>query len=137
MKNYIKKNKKKLIYDISYKTSTGAKSLRTRFNKIDGFTKIHDKIRYLVTFDYSYCNKICGKIKYLVGEKSGIIGGINHNFSGTRVGSYNSLPIEKALTFHNVVILIKSVVNKNKNEYYYNIFFEKGSHKDKSNKEYF
>ena len=35
------------------------------------------------------------------------------------------------MTFDNVIILIKSVVNKNKNEYYYNIFFEKGSYKDK------
>ena len=38
------------------------------------------------------------------------------------VDSYNSLPIKKILTFHNVMILIKSVVNKNKNKYYYNIF---------------
>ena len=36
------------------------------------------------------------------------------------------------MTFHNVIILIKLVVNKNKNEYYYNILLEKGSYKDKS-----
>ena len=41
------------------------------------------------------------------------------------------------MTFHNVIILIKSVVNNNKNNYYYNIFSEKGSYKDKSNTEYF
>ena len=35
------------------------------------------------------------------------------------------------LTFHNVIILIKSVVIKNENKYYYNIFLEKGSYKDK------
>ena len=35
------------------------------------------------------------------------------------------------LTFHNVIILIKPVVNKNENKYYYNIFLEKGSYKDK------
>ena len=57
---------------------------------------------------------------------------INHNFD-----SYNSLPIEKILTFHKVIILIKSVVNKNKNNYYYNIFLEKGSHKDKCDTRYF
>ena len=34
-------------------------------------------------------------------------------------------------------MLIKSVVNKNKNGYYYNIFLEKGLYKDKSNTEYF
>ena len=48
-----------------------------------------------------------------------------------RVDSYNSLPIKKISTFHNVIILIKSVVNKNKNKYYYHIFLEKGLYKDK------
>ena len=50
---------------------------------------------------------------------------------------YNSLPKEKILTFHNVIILIKSFVNRNKNEYYYNIFLEKGSYEIKSNTRYF
>ena len=45
--------------------------------------------------------------------------------------------IEKILTFHNVIILIKSVVNNNKNEYYYNIFLEKGLYKGKSDTRYF
>ena len=36
------------------------------------------------------------------------------------------LPLEKVLTFHNVVILIKSVFNKDKNNHYYDIFLEKG-----------
>ena len=35
------------------------------------------------------------------------------------------------MTFHNVIILIKLVVNKNKNKYYYNIFLQKGWYKDK------
>ena len=42
-----------------------------------------------------------------------------------------SLCTGKILTCHNVIILIKSVINKNKNGYYYNIFLEKGSYKDK------
>ena len=41
------------------------------------------------------------------------------------------------LTFHNVITLIKSVVNKNKNEYYYSIFLEKGSYTDRFNTKYF
>ena len=40
---------------------------------------------------------------------------------------YDSLPLEKALTLHNVIIHIKSVFKKNQNHYYYNIFFEKCS----------
>ena len=34
------------------------------------------------------------------------------------------------------MILIKSVVTENKKNYYYNIFLEKGSHKDKLNTKY-
>ena len=44
---------------------------------------------------------------------------------------------EKIVTFHNVIIPIRSVVNKNKNKNYYHIFLEKGSYKEKSNKRYF
>ena len=61
-----------LIYHISYKSSIGAKLLHIRFDKIDGFIQSHDKVRYLVLFDYSYCDEICDKIKYLISEKSGI-----------------------------------------------------------------
>ena len=35
------------------------------------------------------------------------------------------------------MILIKSVVNENKNHSYYNIFLEKGLYKDKYNTQYF
>ena len=34
----------------------------------------------------------------------------------------------KMLTFHNVIILIKSVFSKDKNTYYYNILLRKGSY---------
>ena len=53
---------------------------------------------------------------------------INHNFARSRIDSYGSLP----LTFH-VIMLMKSVVNKNENNYCYNIFLEKGSNEDKCN----
>ena len=35
--------------------------------------------------------------------------------------------LKKILAFHNAIILIMSVLNKNKNEYSYNIFLEKDS----------
>ena len=38
------------------------------------------------------------------------------------------LPIEKILTLHSVIILLKSVLNKDKNHYYYRIFLEKCSY---------
>ena len=76
-------------------------------------------------------NKICDKIKYLISKKSGITNSINYHFGKIRIDSCNSLPIKKILTFHNVIISIKSVVNKNKKKYYYNMFLEKGLFKDK------
>ena len=117
------------VYGILYKTSTGPKPLRIRFNKLDGFIMVLDgKTKHLVFFDYGLFDKICNKIKHLISEKSGInhIDNINHNFGKIRIDSYNSAPIQKILTFHNVIILIKSIVNKNKNNYCYNIFLEKG-----------
>ena len=51
-------------------------------------------------------------IKYLISKKSGITDSINHKFRKTVIDLYNSLPIETILTFHNSIILIKSVVNK-------------------------
>ena len=65
-------------------------------------------------------------------DKSGIASIINHNFARIKADSYNYLPIEKLLTFH-VITLIKSVVNQNEHNYYYNIFLEKGSYKDNLN----
>ena len=63
--------------------------------------------------------------------------GINHDSARIRIDSYNSLPIEKKLTFPNVLTLIKSVVNEDKNNYNHNIFLEKGLYEDKSNTQYF
>ena len=45
-----------------------------------------------------------------------------------KVDSYNYLPLEKAMIFYNVVILIKSVFNKDKNNNNDNIFLEKTSY---------
>ena len=123
-----------LIYNISYKTFMGEKPSRIWFNKIDGFIKIGNVVRYLGLLKF---NEVYERIKFLISEKSGIADSINYNFARIRIDSYNSLPIEKILTFYNVTILIKSVVNENKNHYYYNIFLEKGSNKHKSNTQYF
>ena len=75
-------------------------------------------------------------LKYLIGKKSGITENINLNFGEIRIEPYSSLPIVKILTFHIVTILIKAVV-KNKNNYCYIIFLEKGLYKNKSNTRYF
>ena len=114
----------------------GSIRFHINFDEIDGFIKIFHGIRYLVLFSYSY-DEICNRIKYLISEKRGIADSINYKFVKIRIDLYNPLSIEKILTFHNIIILIKSVVNENKNKYYHNIFLEKGSCKDKSNTQHF
>ena len=71
---------------------------------------------------------IYNRIRYLISLKSGITYIFSHYFAKIKVDSYNSLPIEKLLTWHNVIIHIKSVLNKDKNHYFYKIFLEKCSY---------
>ena len=112
--------------------------MRIRFDKIDGFIRVRDgEFTYLVLFDYGLFDKICDGIKCLISEKCGIGDSINYFFGRIRIDSSNYLPIDETLNFHNIIILIKSAVNKNKKNYYYNIFLEKVSYKDKSNTQNF
>ena len=61
--------------------------MRFRFDKIDGFNKIRvdNKVRYSMFLDFSYCDKVCDKIKYLISQESGIRDSINHNFERIRI----------------------------------------------------
>ena len=118
-----------LIYDISYKTLIGTKPLHIRFDKIDEFIKIYDGTRYLVLFIPEKYNAIYNKIRYLISQKNGITYVISRNYVKIKVDSYDSLPVEETLTFHNIIIYIKSVWDKDKdqNHYYYDTFLEKYS----------
>ena len=114
------------VYNILCKTPTGPKPL------LLGSIKLMDLLQLLMVklniqyfFDYEIFDKTCDKIKYLIKRKSGITNIINYNLERVRIESYNSLPIKKILTFHNVIIIIKSDVNRNENKYCYNIFLEK------------
>ena len=94
-----------------------------RFHRIDGFIRVWGgEFRNLVLFDYEPFNEICDRIKYLISGKSDITSSTNHNPEEIRIDSYNSSTIEKTLTFHDVITLIKSFAHKNENNYYYNIF---------------
>ena len=57
-------------------------------------------------------------IRYILGVKSGITDVISHNYAKIKVDSYQSSTLEKTLTVYNVIILIKSVFNIDKNNYY-------------------
>ena len=58
-----------LIYDISYNTFMGVKQFCIRFNKVNGFIKTFDKMRYFVLYDYERYNEIYGRTKYLISKK--------------------------------------------------------------------
>ena len=94
----------------------GVKPMHVRFDKVDWFIW-HDK------YDAIY-----NRIRYLISQKRGITYGVSNNFARIKIHSYDSLPLKRTSTFHNVVILIKSVFDKDIYYYYY-IFLAKCSHK--------
>ena len=75
-------------------------------------------------------------MNYHISEKSDDKYSINHNPARIRIDSFNSLPTEKIIDSSYVIILIKFVFKRDKSDYYYNIFLEKGLYK-KSNAQYF
>ena len=103
------------------------KPLRINFDKINGFIRIYYENRYLALFGLGKYDAIYDRIKYLTSQKSCITYAFSHHYTKIKVDSYDSLPIEKTLTLHNFIMHIKSVLNKDQNHYYYNIFLEKCS----------
>ena len=82
-----------MVDEISFKTLIGAKSLRIRFDKPDGFIRVYDWTRYLVLF---------GPEKYdVIYGKSGHTYVISHNYARIKIDSYDSLPLEKILALRN------------------------------------
>ena len=94
---------------------------------MDGFIRVYDGTRYLVLFRSEKHGSIYNRIRYLISVKSGITYIISNNYAKIKVDSYNPLPLEKTANFH-VIIHINSVFNKDKNNYYSNIFLEKASY---------
>ena len=108
------------------------KLLRIKFDEVFRVIKIHDGNLQLELFGTWFYNVIFDRANYLVSEKSDAKHIINHNFAKIRIDLYDPLPLGRILTFH-VIIFIKSVANKNKNNHYFKTFLEKGSHEDKTN----
>ena len=90
-----------------------------RFDKRDLFIRIYDGTRYLTLFGSEKYDAIYDRIRYLISLKSSITYIFSQYFAKIKVDSYDSLPIEKILTLYNVIIRIKSVLNKDKSHYYY------------------
>ena len=117
-----------MIYNISHKTLIDSKPLHSRFDKIDGLIRIYDGTRYLTMFGSEKYDANYDRIRYRISLKISVTYVFSHYFAKIRVDYYGSLPIEKILTFHNVIMNIKSVLNKDKNHYHYKIFLERCSY---------
>ena len=116
-----------MVYDISYKTLIGSKPLRIKLDKIDGILRSFDGTRYLTFFGTEVYDAIYNRIGYLISLESSITYVFLTILRKLKLIAMILLPIEKILTLYNVIILIKSVINKSKNHYYYKIFLEKCS----------
>ena len=101
------------------------KPLHISFDKIHEFIRVYGGIRYLALFGPEIYDVIYDKIRYLINRKSGIKYIIFHNSEKVKIYGFDSFPLEKLLTSHNVIILIESIFNKGQNHYYFNIFSEK------------
>ena len=82
--------------------------------------------RYLKFFGIEKSDLIYNKIRYLNGVKSDITYVISYKDVKIKVDSYDSLFLEKTLTFYNVIILNKPIFNRDKNNYYYDLFLKNG-----------
>ena len=116
-----------LVCNISYKSLIDYKSLLIRFDEIDEFIRVYEGARYLLLFKNEKYDSIYDRIRYLIIVKRHYIYNF-YNYATIKVDSYDSLPVEKTMTFRNVITYVKSVWNRDKNNYYCNIFLEKGSY---------
>ena len=94
--------------------------------KIDGFIRVYDGSRNLVLFGRGKHDSIFDRIRYIISAKSGITCITFHSYAKIKVNLHNSLLLKKTI-FH-AIILIKSVFNKDKNNYHHNMFLEKSSY---------
>ena len=87
-------------------------------------------LEFMMELDSQYYLEVKNIISFTsrLSVKCGIAYIISHNYAKIKIDSYNFLPLEKAITFHNVIILITSVFNKDKNNNYYKILLEKTFH---------
>ena len=69
-----------------------------RFNEVDGFIRVYDGSKYFVLFGFEKYDAINKRITYLMSQN-------------------DDLPHEKPMTLNNVVIHMKSILNKDPNRY--------------------
>ena len=81
-------------------------------------------LRYLVLICAEKYDAIYNRTRYLISQKSDVTYLFPHKNAKIEIDFCYSLPLEKTLTFQNVIKLIKSIFDKDKNHYYYNLLLE-------------
>ena len=124
-----KPSKNILIYNVAYKTQYGAKPLHIIFNKVDGYIRNYDKTRYLQLLHSSNekYERMFDGFRYLIMFLSNISDLYSYKYTKIKINSDDDIPLGKTETMHNVIISIKSVLNKNYNHYFYIAFLVKCS----------
>ena len=69
------------MYNTLYKVLICTKLLRIRFDKVDGFIRVYDGTRYLVSFGPEKWDAIYNRIRYLISQISGITYAFNDSYS--------------------------------------------------------
>ena len=105
----------------------GEKLLRIMLDKVDWFVRDYDRTKFLVLFDPEKYGAIFDRFRYLILLKCAISYVASYNYAKIKIDLDGDLPLEKALSLHNVII-VKSVFDKNHNQYFYKTFLEKCSY---------
>ena len=109
-----------MVYNISYKTLIGAKPLHIRFDKIHGFMRViqyYLKLENIVPFStglhFLYEEKVVLHMLFLIIKKSKLIPLILSLWKNVDISCLRH---------------VKSILNKDQNQYCFNIFLETGSY---------
>ena len=100
-----------------------------RFDEVSGFIRVYDGIKNSVLLGSGKYHVIYNRIRYHMRQKVVSHRFFSHNYTKIKLDSYDFLLLEKTLTLHNVIIIIKSFLHEDKNPHYYNIFLEKCPYK--------
>ena len=95
----------------------GAKPLRIRFDKVNGFDRVYDGTKYLILLGLKKYDAIYKRIRYPIELKCVITYICSSDFGKIKIDSVVDLPLEKTLTLRYVIIHIRSVFNKDQNHY--------------------
>ena len=101
-----KSYEKILMYDVLYKTLIGAKPLRIIVDKVNGFIRDFDRMKYLVLFSPEICDAIY-RIRYIVGLKRSTTYNDFHNYAKIKL-----VPMMICLKKHQLCIMLPYLFSK-------------------------